>query len=166
MQNGDKSSSIESETIKSEKFAFELYVKQNIVEDVINNNFYIDIFDKKEIFSVQSNKPILVYRHSAFNCDVCVNFGNSKIEEHFPDFKKNSDLLFVISDYPPEHYSSHINALDLKKNKLGLPIENANQPFYFVLINNCIRHIFIPDKSFPSYTDIYLQEVKKRYFKS
>jgi hypothetical protein len=124
----------------------------------------LNLAEKKESFVTKVDTPILVYRYSVLNCDICVKFGNSKIEEHFPDYKNNSKLLFIISGFPANYTINHTNFLDLQKNSLGLPVENSNQPLYFILINNYIHHVFIPEKNFPENTDTYLQEIKKRYF--
>lgn len=35
---------------------------------------------------------------------------------------------------------------------------------YFLLINGKVQHLFIPEKKFPNYTDVYLKTMKKRYF--
>jgi len=157
-------SSHEIEINKSDKFMFEMYTKQNCVEEIVNSYLHLNLSEQIVSFSVQHDTPIFVYRYSAFNCDVCVKFGNTKIEEYFSDKKNSQQLLYIISDFQSNNNIQNAKVIDIKKNNLGLPVENSNQPFYFVLINNCIRHVFIPDKSFPDYTDLYLREIKKRYF--
>jgi len=162
----DGKSSNDKEAIKSERFMFEMYTKQTIIEEVVNSHLYLSLPENNVPFSIQKDIPVFVYRYSAFNCDVCVKFGNSKIEEYFSDKKDNRKLLHIISDFPSNYKIPNANVLDLQKNNLGLPLENANQPFYFVLINNYVCHVFIPDNNFPDYTDTYLQEIKKRYFEN
>ncbi|MDD4781811.1 MAG: hypothetical protein PHT02_14575 [Tissierellia bacterium] len=153
----------EVESLKSEKLLSNFYIKQTIQESVINDNLYIDILEKDAFAHYNKDKPLLVFRYSALNCNECVEFGFKKIEEFFDDYKKNSNLLFVLSDHISEKETQN-NNINLKKEKLGLPFENSNQPFYFLLFDNQVRHVFIPDKNYPEYTDTYLSEIKRRYF--
>ena len=153
-----------------ERLKLTFYTKQLLQESVVNDGEILNLLDKdilnqnNEIFI--SDKPRLVYRYSALNCSSCIEFGKSKLEEHFPNFENDDDLLFIISDYPINKKVSYTNCLNLNKNNLGLSIELGNQPFYFLLINNQVEHVFIPDKSFAEYTDIYLQKIRKRYFEN
>jgi hypothetical protein len=162
-QRNTKSSS-ESEKEKFDQLFFELYIKQNIAEGVINNHLYLNLSDKKEGFFVERDKPILVYRYSAINCHPCVRFGISKIEEHFAEYKNSSKVLHIISEFPSSNENPRTNVLDLQRSRLRLPVENTNQPYYFVLINNYVQHVFVPEENFPEQTDVYLREIKKRYF--
>lgn len=156
----------EIESIKSEKLSLELYTNQFIVESVLNNNTTlkdgIKIIELKSV--VESCKPKLVYRYSALNCTACIDFGTTKLENYFKDYNSNSDVVVVVSDFPSNYKARSVNFFNIEKSMLGLSIERANLPFYFLLCGNNIRHVFIPDKNFPEYTDAYLKEIKKRYF--
>lgn len=154
------------EQMKSEKFVFELYMKQLIQESIISNCNFINNNSIELLNQSQINEPTLVYRYSALGCNECIEYGNKKLEAYFKNYKNNKSILFVISDYVPKFNNEiqYTNYLDLQKNKLDIPIEDSNIPFYCILYNNCVSHIFIPDKNYPEYTDLYLQEIKRRFF--
>ncbi len=170
LRNNSSKSGQEVELIKSEKFTQELYTKQNVSESVINNNIPIRIQQDFFLYSdgkkadLLSSKPILVYRFSALSCSTCVDFGKNKIQDYFSDYKNSPDLLFVASGYPSNYQVDLKNFLNIGKNSLGLPLEQTNLPFYFILIDGIVQQVFIPDKSSSEYTDIYLEEIKRRYF--
>jgi len=164
-----KNEILPNDKIKSEMLNLDLFTKQSIYEAVINNNKDLK-FSEKLIFNhkldkdFSVNRPVLVFRYSAYNCNVCTEFGIKKLEENFSDYKNNADLLFILSDFPLDNKIEYSNFIDLNKERLGIPLENANLPFFFMLIGGHVQHVFIPDSNLPEYTDIYLKEVKKRYF--
>lgn len=159
----------ENNLLETENLKLELYSKELLQESVLNNGLNVNLseiecFNENNKTTIDVEKPKLVYYYSALNCSSCVEFGENKLKDHFSDYENNNNLLFVISDYPGDKQVAYMNCFNLRKNYLKIPIEQANLPFYFLLINNQIEHMFIPDKAFPEYTDTYLQEIKKRYF--
>ena len=157
----------EIESIKSEQLNLDLFISQNIYETISNNDLHLNNNDIVSYFKKignNTNNPILLYRYSAFSCDICVKFGDNKLKDYFTDYKNNLDLLFIVSDFPVDEHFAYSNLINLGKTNLDLPIEQANLPFYFMLIDNKVQHVFVPDKSFPEYTDGYLKEIKRRYF--
>ncbi len=154
----------ELELMKSANHITSLYIKQNIQEAIVNDNLYLNLQAKDSVNIIRNDKPVLVFRYSALNCRECIEFGYTKLKEFFNDTELKRYILSISSDFSLEdeiHEKSH---LDLKKMKLGLPIEQGNEPFFFILDGNQIKHVFIPDIKHSEYTDTYLYEIKKRYF--
>jgi hypothetical protein len=147
------------ESLKSEQTSLDNYVKGLLFESIGNDGLIVNVSQR-----TASEKPVLVFRYSAFNCGSCVKFGMNKLAEYFEDSTSNSDLLFVQSDFPEKGKVMYRNSVDLGRTKLDIPVENSNQPFFFLLTDNRIDHVFIPDDRFSEYTDTYLQEMKTRYF--
>jgi hypothetical protein len=165
IEKKEKQLSTNESNSESEKLELNLYIKQNIYESVINNNTMIDLSGQpwKSKENIPSDKPILVFRYSALSCNVCIEFGYNKLKEYFTDYKDNNHLLVIVSDYPAQ-YKVDLNFIHLNKGKLNLPVEDSNQPFYFVLVDNRVQNIFIPEKNYAEYTDVYLRMVKSKYF--
>ena len=63
------------------------------------------------------------------------------------------------------HYAECLqnNLINIEKKRIGLPLEKTFVPFYFILEDGKAKSIFIPDKSFPEYTDYYLKLINIRY---
>lgn len=112
------------------------------------------------------NSETLVYRFSGYYCDACNQFVIKKIKQYFVDFATSDRILFIGSDIDPRLKvgSYGKNILSLLDSKLGLPIEDENIPFLFLLDKNGkIKMTFIPDKSMPKYTDKYLELIKSKF---
>ncbi len=166
LEQKENNDSKKIELMQMEKLDFDLYFRQSIYEMFVNNEMII--VNKPAVTKINSfvtNKgPLLVYRYSAFNCNECVEFGHNKLKEYFPDYKSNPNLLLMISNFPTKDTISYNKVLNLDKVHLGLPIEAENHPFYFVLNEGRVHHVFVPDKNFSEFTDLYLETIKKRYF--
>lgn len=115
---------------------------------------------------ISKDKPVLIFRYSALNCDACIEYGKQKLKEHFDNYEENPFIKRVVSNYPSISEDNKENLIDLKKKNMGLLLENSNLPFFCILKGNQIIHVFIPDKGFPKYTDLYLKEIKSRYFEN
>ena len=48
---------------------------------------------------------------------------------------------------------------------MSTPMEELSSPYYFIVDSTLIMSdIFVPDKSFPSLTNHYLNMIKRKYF--
>lgn len=148
----------------------ELYVNQLITESLINNNIEVSFDTNKEsseyFLKYNITEPLLVLRYSAYSCKSCVDFSRKKVQEYFSEKNLKDNVLFLVSDCKQCNISIDEKVILLHNKKLGIPIEETNQPFLFVLKNNVVNNIFIPDIEYPIFVDIYLKEVIKRYFEN
>ncbi|MDD3323185.1 MAG: hypothetical protein PHS59_17265 [Paludibacter sp.] len=147
----------------------ELYTNQIITESIRNNSVKISIEDNKEILNKLQmyssvNKPVLILTFSAFSCKSCVDFSRKKVHEHFDNFILNNRAVFIVSNFENYNVLRNESVTIMKFDNLGIPLEETNQPFFFILHNGVAQNIFVPDKEFPIFTDIYLNELRKKYF--
>ena len=107
---------------------------------------------------------VFVCYYSAQSCGICVEYALNKIKESFEPTDMGQCVWFLTSDFNPKMKFSEEGTINLGKKKSGLKIEGSMYVCYFLLINGKVQHLFIPEKKFPNYTDIYLKTMKKRYF--
>lgn len=141
------------------------YLQENLFESIVNNNSFIHENVTNIInYSIDTQiKPVLICRFSSLSCKSCVNFIEKKIKQHFTNID-SEPILFIEFEGGKESYLNGIRCINIESNKIGLSIEETNLPFLFLLIDNKVQHFFLPDINFPEYTDLYLQNIKKRYF--
>jgi len=151
--------------IRSDIFIKDNYYNQLMNESYSNNNIYINEEMVNRIHSnTNDSKITLIYRYSALSCNTCVEFGKQKLNEYFGNYGKNKYIKEISSGFPSTIKKNNDNIIELGKNKLGIPLEKSNIPFFCILKENQIIHVFIPESKFYVYTDIYLDNIKKRYF--
>lgn len=147
--------------------SMELYINQLITEAVKNENIllsYNNNFLENHFQKFEKNTPLLILRYSKFSCKSCVDFSKQKISEHFNSKNLNNKVLYIVSDYENKESHKDERVIHLRNQTLGIPLEDTNQPFLFVLKNNTVQNIFIPDNSFPFFFDNYLNELIRQYF--
>lgn len=141
------------------------YFQENLGESVIYNDTQIREAALKKIMNATEGRtdPILICWFSSHSCSSCVEYNESKLKEHLEGTDRHS-IIFIESGGKKISEPSIGRHIIISKNDLSLPIENSNIPFFFILYENRIQHLFIPELTFPEYTDIYLRNIKKRYF--
>jgi hypothetical protein len=146
----------------------DLYSKQLLYLSIKDNNCKLDYSKLKnnptEIIGSTFQSPVLILRYSAFNCNSCIDFCLSKLEQYFPNYKNDKHLMFIYSNYPKNYKTDFLQTLNLEKENLGLYTEDANLPFLFVLHKGIVNHVFVPDGKYPEHYDLYLKEIIKKYF--
>ncbi len=107
---------------------------------------------------------ILFFRFSGNFCDGCNEFVIRKLQEHFDNFSHNDKIVLLGKNINPrlkENYNGK-KVLSYKNDYLGLPFEELDFPFMFVIDENrLVKMIFLPDKTFPGYFDSYLKFIKE-----
>lgn len=115
--------------------------------------------------------PKLIYRYSEINCDICIDSQIEIIKEKISQWGEEN--IIFISSYRFNRDLSvfkRINRLKIKiynlKEKLPLPVEQFNTPYYFVFDPQTYRavNVFIPLKENPSQTLFYLNSIRQKYF--
>ena len=121
---------------------------------------------------LKSNK--IIFRYSKLNCDKCID-AEFKILEKFSE--KISDELIIISFYDRVrgliYTSRRLRDMGLNKvkiyslidNKLFLPLDDYNTPFYFALNENFrASNFFVPEKQNAKLTEAYLKFSLDNFF--
>lgn len=138
----------------------------NTNQRVINQIVYLGTDSLQSIYLkdfVCSPKLFLYF--SSNTCSPCIEQTVEIIEKNFPNYKENESIVFISPDYPKRFrincYGKKL--LNLEEGKLGLPLENGEQPpFLFVLDKNMrINTIHIVNKMDFIRTERYLIELKK-----
>lgn len=148
-----------------------MYFYNSIFQSVENENISINgetlewIHLKSKMFSVNFDKPVLVFRYSIYSCTSCIDFIYDKLMISF-DYKLDnvSQLLFLTSDSNPLLKGKISQTINMVTRRLDIPIEREDIPFVFILDNGEVKNLFVPDTSFPEYMEFYLKEIKKKYF--
>ncbi|MFT3737654.1 MAG: hypothetical protein QM786_02750 [Breznakibacter sp.] len=113
-------------------------------------------------------EPVLVFRYSIFNCSVCVIFALDKIKEHLSGYEGTNRIIYIYDEErlkQPNITPKANTYLSQNRQVLGLPMEQKNNPFFFLLTKDMKADLFfVPEKSMPTLTDEYLKIVKKRFF--
>ena len=146
---------ISKETV-DKQFMESMYVQDNLSLSITNDGSSTNLKD------LQFEAPKLICYYSSQACGGCITFATQKIKEFFPD--TNPNILFVTSGFNEKIKFKHKNLLNLGMRKMGLDLEDAMFVCYFILNNGQVEHLFIPEKTYSEYTDLYLKEIQKRYF--
>jgi len=170
----DKKKKVQKESDQTiEAFYMNELMKASITNECIKlNNPHVYIGNNLEnnikLFDLV-NEECLVFRFSGEACNVCVDFILEKIKSRFLDFKDNKRILLVgsnINDRVKESYYGK-QILSYSSEDLGIPFEEFNIPFLFIIDNDRIcKMIFVPEKALPELTDLYLDTILNRYFKN
>lgn len=143
----------------SEIWMERMYVENNIYETIRNQNCSLLLPD-----NISGKDTILVCYYSALSCGTCVDFAMAKIEEYFPNSDEDSRILFIAYDFNEKVSFEKKNTIKLLSRKTELPINENTSVCYFVLTHGVVEYLFIPEKSYETYTDIYLTEIKNKLF--
>lgn len=135
-----------------------MYVENNLYEAIRSDGYSLAIpgIEKQE-------KPLLICYFSSMSCGGCVSYAISKLEEVFPDMD-NSPVYFVACNYNQKTRFNQKNTILWNRRKDVLSVDETNSVCYFILLDGIVHHLFIPEKKYKNYTDIYLSEIRKRYF--
>jgi len=107
----------------------------------------------------------LIFSFSHDMCEICVDFAIEKLKEHFKDYPSISKVILL-----PISLQSRLKEGFYGKQTVsyvkGEPLvfeDVLKHPCFFILDGDLITDmVFIPEKSFPEMTDMYLEKVKSR----
>lgn len=143
---------------KNEGFMEKVYLLDNISEGINNNGSQI------LIESLKFKKPKLVCFYSAQSCGSCVLFAQEKLEQFFPYELYQDKTLYIVSGYNSTKTFNKNNTINIRNQNLGGNFQNSQFVYYFIINNDRIEHVFIPDKTYEKYTETYLELIKEKYF--
>lgn len=141
---------------ENENFIEEMYIQDNIAVSILCNNVSIKLDEFK------SERTRFICHYSSQSCAACVNYAKQCIKDIFRE--QSSDIVYLVSDYALNEKFKDKNTINIGRKKLGVPLDDANLVYYFIIVDNRIEHVFIPDKNYPNYTESYLKQIKQRYF--
>jgi hypothetical protein len=131
--------------------------------------FEVTAKDSINLFKEVETFPKFVFFHSELNCNSCVE-ENLVFVNDFCDSIGEEHVLFLASykNKRDLHIFKRINKIVspiYNVSSLGLPIEELNLPFCFVVNENRKAEcVFIPLKEDNSQFKRYLKMIKKKYF--
>jgi len=136
--------------------------------EINNPEIYIgnDTANKMNLFDLVKGK-CLVLRFSGEACNVCIDFVINRMKRTFSDFAENDRILLIGSNLntrvKENYYGKKI--ISFYSGDLGLPFEEYNTPFLFIIDRDRItKMFFIPEKTMPELTDFYMKNVFERFF--
>jgi len=118
------------------------------------------------IREVLKNAPLLVFRYSRYDCDLCIDQVLDRLQTAFKGDEHKVCLIIdgmTEREFRMKYKDREINfpAYFVANDNLGLSLENKNLPFLFVLPDEVkANQIFIPFREHPAQTDIYLKNIK------
>lgn len=120
------------------------------------------------IRSTQTNyKNFLVFRFNEENCTSCINMQLKMINSLKINFDKKQVLIIsgfnnkVQFDTFNKEFSENFNVINLRNGKL--PLDGANEPYYFVLSSNGqTGNLFFPSSLDSSLTKTYLETISEQ----
>jgi hypothetical protein len=134
----------------------------------------IKLFDLQNnstaLLRVVKNHPILIFKYSSLNCNVCV-------DEQITLLKKLGDKIGTENILILTNYNSprelilylRINQINIKVfnlNEVALTPIDKNVPYYFILDKDLLlKMLFIPTKGDINLTKQYFEKICYRFFK-
>lgn len=143
---------------ENEHFIEEMYIQDNITASIICSDNSIGVKELK------LSEPRLICCYSSQSCDACLNYAKKCIKENFSKSEEASAILYLASDYSINEKFKEGNTINIGRKKLGISLDNTSLVCFFVIVDNKIEHLFIPDRNYGKYTDTYLKQIKERYF--
>jgi len=121
-----------------------------------------------KLISLTKNKSVLVFRYSFKDCDQCVGAILKTINKQFKGIDK-SHIILITDSYSNKDFvlkarytDARIPLYSAPEGGLGLPAENRNLPFFFILGNDHkVEKMFLPFKELPDQTEEYLTYCKQ-----
>lgn len=149
-----------SKDLADKRFMESMYIQDNILSSIKSNGQMTDLNE------LLFESPKLICYYSSQTCEGCVSFATQKIKEFFPDTDADPNILFVAANFDEKIKLQHKNLLKLGKHKTGTYLDISMHVCYFILQNGKIEHLFIPERNYSEYTDLYLKEIRKKYFEN
>lgn len=122
-----------------------------------------------EMFLNHEDK-ILVCRFSELDCESCIDYAIKSMKEY--SVRMGIENILYLGNYRNNRIFNRQRAMcgidscrSLNVAKLGLPIEDLNQPYYFVLDSSLlVSNVFIPNKTTQRMLNTYFDVLCDKYF--
>lgn len=116
------------------------------------------------LHEIVEKSHVLVLRFSETNCNICID---TEVENLLKFSKKvDSVNIVLIGSYSNERArwmrKSKFKIFNLRDQVLGLPLDDQNVPYYFILDEDLsAKSVFIPFKELPGLTEKYFELIYK-----
>lgn len=172
---------VASYTQKSAIWQNELFVyKDNFTIGIQNS--CINLYDRTFIsdsfghaislkdFFPKETEHIIICRFKEMHCESCVESA-IKILNEWADSVKNCNVLYLgeynrkkLSKKQQDLYNQVGDSIFLA-DYIPIPVEEEGYPYYFILDSSLnVSNVFIPDKTNPTITMKYLDNIQKRFY--
>lgn len=111
-------------------------------------------------------EPTLFLSFSSSSCNLCTESVIDLIELIFPDYENNSKIVFFGRNINNRKKNSfrNKNVLSNDIESLGIPFEEYDDPFFFILDYSMkVKMFYIPSKFDHEMTKSYLTLIRNRY---
>jgi hypothetical protein len=162
---------------------YKIYYSKSVVEEENEN---LKMNGKLKLLNMDGDSVLaenifthkmLVFRYTIMNCSDCINAEFELLSKEFINkiditvnicflayYENTRDLVVDFRRFQEKQLN--INMFILPINRLQIPIESQNLPYYFTIDSSLImRDFFIPIKEKPNWTYSYFERLKKNYFK-
>jgi aryl carrier-like protein len=149
---------------------------ENKIDELTIENLNKQIENQKVYFGSDSLKMIdmkhLIKKHkfflyfSSITCSPCIEQTVKCIEDVFPKYNEDDEIIFIAPDYPGRIKNNYYGKklLSLKNNTLGISLENKNIPFIFTLSEEMrIKELHIVNKNDFHKTVEFLNKLNSKY---
>lgn len=156
---------------KVENYGFEKDIKYELFKSTMRYSFS-KINTKNIYFGTDSTKkytlknitkePCLFFYFSNNTCSPCVDAAIELVKKNFPDYITNNRII-IAGDLPKRLRNDCYGKKMI--SHISVPSNKIDAPFFFILDKNpelIFLHIY--DKNDPFMTEIYLNEIKQRFF--
>ncbi|GAB6011592.1 thioredoxin domain-containing protein [Viscerimonas tarda] len=167
-QDKSKQSSEEENSISDYERLVENKIDQLTVENLnkqVENQavyFGYDSLTKIDLKQLASHHKLFLY-FSYQTCPPCIEQTIEYIENAFPEYKEDNEIIFIAPDYPGRMKNNCYGkrVLILNNNSLGIPVERENVPFIFTLNENLeINNLHIVNKNNFDKTSDFIKKIK------
>lgn len=132
------------------------------------------LFDEKSnrinLLQLSEKGPILIFKYSALNCNVCVDEQISLLKKAAKDIGPGN--ITILTDYNTErelYQFIRMNQIDLQvfnSRNIELTEIDKSIPYYFILDNSyTLKLLFIPVTGDSLLTQQYFKKITERFFK-
>lgn len=127
----------------------------------VDDEIYKTLLDSMNIWDIDVLEPVLILRYSRYSCESCVDYVESEIKG-FIDENSLKQYVRIVSDYNTKDFDIlPNNTVNIGRKRLNIPLDNFDVPYIFIMDNQIIRTVFIPEEKYKKYLDFYLSVIKE-----
>ncbi len=152
--------------IISEKYWTEFSSQNSIISNCYIFDFQNDN-DSVYLSDILNNSPKLVFWFSESSCSICIEEELKNLVELSKIIKKEDIVIIGSFQNMRKRWmrESSFRIFNLRKERLGMAIENNNFPFYFIADETLeAKFVFMPVKELPILTEKYFKIITEKYF--
>ena len=122
---------------------------------------------------LSKNKAKIIFVFSSFQCSFCIDHLLATINKNKAFIGENNILLLGQfrndSDFLKfkEINKIEVPFFNIYDKNFELPVDDLDYPYIVITDSSLIpKSIFVPEKNYPKYVDIYLKEIYKMYYEN